>query len=291
MPASEDPRTPDQGDAAIGPVDEFTVQATHRRDIPAEVVDRRALQAVADRADQARFAAAVEAHIAAHLMAVDYLRECHQWVADYWDFDLIADSRPAALWQMAGRSIGIARLICDSLRLGYTAEVLHLARALHEADRLLDVFALAEGTDLLRKWLADDGNDWVRPGEVRKALAEFEDRLATKMTELGLPTLEKAQEKSKSMYDLQSRAAHHRRKWTQDAVLPELRTMIQGPSHHWGRRAVTTAAMLAVVEESVMSVGDALSPFFPGGWYDEHIKPFLTTFETIRIAQPLEPPT
>lgn len=275
------------GDHGPELVDEFTVNTRYREQIPTDIIERRAVQTTADNADRARLESAIEAHIAAHLMAIDYLEECHQWVADHWDFDLDGESRPAAIWQMSGRSIGIARLICDSLRLGYTAELLHLARALHEADRLIDVFALAEGTELLRKWLADEGNEWVRPGEVRKALDAFEDRLAARMRELGLPELEKAQDKSRFMYEHQSQAAHHRRQWSQDAVLPELRTMIRGPSTHWERRAITTAAMLAVVEEAIMSVGDGLSPFFPDGWYADRVRPLLDALEAMRRTQSL----
>jgi hypothetical protein len=73
--------------------------------------------------------------------------------------------------------IGIARLLCDALLLGYTAEVLHLARALHEADHLVSIFVLDEGAGLLRKWLADEGDEWVQPGEVRAAEEKFEERL------------------------------------------------------------------------------------------------------------------
>jgi hypothetical protein len=64
-------------------------------------------------------------------------------------------SRPAATWQMAGRCIGIARLVCDALELGYTAECCTLRARCTSADRLADIFPLPEGTDLVRKWLAD----------------------------------------------------------------------------------------------------------------------------------------
>ena len=122
----------------------------------AQVLRSREEQAARDEGARARWEEAIETHIAVHRMALDFLDETHQWIADTYNFDLIGDSRPAAMWQMTGRCIGIARLICDALALGYTAEVLHLARALHEADRLADIFALPEGTDLLRKWLADE---------------------------------------------------------------------------------------------------------------------------------------
>lgn len=48
----------------------------------------------------------------------------------------------------------------------------------------------------------------------------------------------------------------------------------------WVRRAATTAAMLGVVEEAVLAVGGTLDAFMPPNWYEQHIKPFLMTFES-----------
>src|SRR3982074_1792220 len=103
-----------------------------RTDPSEQLVARRREQAARDELDRGQWEKTIEAHVAAHRLALNFLDEMHQWVADHYDFDLVADSRPAATWQMAGRSIGIARLLCHALSLGYTAEVLHLARALHE---------------------------------------------------------------------------------------------------------------------------------------------------------------
>lgn len=267
--------------------DDLTPPMRRTRGPDPRVLRNREEQAARDEYDQRRWEKSIEAHIAAHRVALDFLEETHQRIADTHDFDLIGDSRPAAMWQMTGRCIGIARLICDALALGYTAEVMHLARALHEADRLADIFALPEGTDLVRKWLADEGNEWVRPGEVRAAESRFEDRLAQAMRDFGVPELQRAREATRTLYGHQSQAAHHRRKWTQDAVAPQLRTMFRGPTTVWSRRAVTTAAMLGVVEEAVLSVGDTLAAFMPSSWYGQHITPFVATFEAHRATQPL----
>lgn len=89
------------------------------------------------------------------------------------------------------------------------------------------------------------------------------------------------------IYGDKSQAAHHRRKWTQDAVFPAQRTMLRGPTTNWARRAATTAAMLVIIEEAVMAVGDALGEFMEPGWYVEHVLPFLRTFEALRLTQPL----
>jgi hypothetical protein len=250
------------------------------------VLRNREAQAARNERDRARWESAIEANIAPHRLALDHLAETHQRIADTYDFDLIGDSRQAATWQMAGRCIAIARLMCDAA-LGYTADVLHLARALHEADGLVGVFPVEEGTELLRQWLADEGNASVRPGPVRAAQERFEQRIAEMAREAGRPELEVPEGLQRQIYGDQSQAAHHRRKWTQDAVSPPLRTMLRGPADVWARRAVTTAAMLPVVDESVIAVGDALAQFMPPGWYSEHVVPFVQTFEAVRIAQAL----
>lgn len=212
----------------------------------------------------------------------------HQWLADELDFDVMGDTRPAGVWQMAGRCIGIAQLIIDALALGYTrTEVQHLARALHEADRLVDIFGIPEEADLLRKWLADEGDEWVRPRAVREAEKRFEKRLAKAMREAGVPELRRTDELTRRIYGQHSEAAHHRRKWTQDAVAPQLRTMIRGRTTVWARRAVGARKMLGIVEESVASVGDALAPFFGPGWYEQHVIPVLASFEALRVTHPL----
>lgn len=220
-------------------------------------------------------------------MAIDFLVETHQWIADQFGFELDGESRAAAIWAMSGRCLGIARLMLDGIAAGYTAELLHLARAEHEASRLAEIFGTEEGAELLRKWLADEGNEWVRPSEVRKADEAYEQRLAAAMREAGLEEIPSTTEQSKFLYGEHSQAAHHRRRWTLDAVTTALRTMIIGPTDDWLRRAGTAAAMLGVVEECVISVGGCLSGFLPDGWYAEKVKPFLETFRALRQSQPL----
>jgi hypothetical protein len=145
-------------------------------------------------------------------MALDFLGTTHQWIADEFGFDLEGETRAAAIWAMSGRCLGIARFMLDGLALGYTAEVLHLARAEQEASRLAEIFGTDEGTELLRKWLADEGDEWVRPGEVRKADEAYEKRLAAAMNEAGLSEIPPTAERSREIYGEHSQAAHHRQR-------------------------------------------------------------------------------
>jgi len=255
------------------------------RKLPPRFARKRASQATTDEADRERYEQAIDRHLAAHRRALAWLADEHQLIADGYDFDLVGDTRPAALWQMAGRCIGIARLILDAVALGYTAEPVHLARVLHEADRLLDMFADPDEGPLLRQWLDDKA--WVRPASARKAEARFEQRLADAMTTQGKQELERTKGHTERLYAEFSEAAHNRRRWVQDAVAPELRTMLRGPTTVWVRRAITAAVMVAVVEEAVISVGGALELFHGSGWYKDNVSSHIADFERLRSEQPL----
>jgi hypothetical protein len=167
------------------PIDDLTASVS-RTGPPEQVRENRAAQVEQDKANRAKYEPRIEAQVAAHRMAIDFLVETHQAIADQCDLDLDGETRAAAIWAMSGRCLGIARLMLDGIPLGYTAELLHLARAEHEASRLAEIFGTEEGTKLLQKWLADEGSEWVRPGEVRKADEAYEQRLAAAMKEAGL---------------------------------------------------------------------------------------------------------
>jgi len=150
--------------------------------VPQEVIRNRETQAARNAVERTRIEPRIDAHIHAHRLALDHLANVHQWIADTYDFDVVGDTRPAALWQMSGRCIGIGRLILDALQLGYTSEVLHLGRALHEADGLLEAFYMQNEDTLVRRWIA---GEYVRPAEVRQAQARYDALLAEPMRGMG----------------------------------------------------------------------------------------------------------
>ena len=234
-----------------------------------------------DARDRLLYEAAITKHLAARAIALDFLEEQLCRLADETDLDLVGDTRPAAVWQMSGRCIGIARLMIDALGMGYTAELSHLARALHEADRLLAVFEFPSEAPLLRKWLADDGHKWVRPKEARKAFVRIEKLIHETAAQQGAEAIQSTEELNVEIYDQHSRAAHHRRGWVQDAVFPDERTMIRGISDAWVRRAITTHSMVKVIDESIIFVGSALANFFGQGWFTKNIAPLLASFDEL----------
>jgi len=253
----------------------------------AEVIQARATQGSAAANNRDIYEPRIDAHLEAHRGALEFLRRTHESIADNYDFDVDGETRYAASWQMAGRCLGVALLMVDSLQLGYTAELPHLARALHEADRLLDLFLMPNEDDLLRRWLSGGK---ISPSDARKAEERYGATISQEMREAGIDdegNLNVGAGLSRTMYSKLSEPAHHFRKWTEDAVAPDLRQMIVGPAEAWERRAATVASMVAVVEECILSVGDALAHFMPPGWWDEHIERYRKSFALLIKNQPL----
>lgn len=264
-------------------LDELNPRVTVR-ELPRRIAQNRLDQAARDAADRSRYEQLIAGHVQARRIALDMLADAHQALVDGCDLDLTGRSRPAAVWQMAGRSIGIARALILLVEAGYTAEVLHLGRTLHEATRLLSALGDREEDDLLRRWLA---GKYVSPGVVRAAEERYEQRLAAAMKAKGRQELPRTGPVTRSIYVKMSEASHHQRPAVQGDVAPPLRTMVRGPDPTWERRAAAAAVMLSVVGEAIDSVGDALALFHERAWYDEHVRPFWASFEALTREQPL----
>lgn len=265
------------------PPDELNPRVTLRK-LPPRIARNRLEQAARDAADRARLEQPIAAHIMARRIALDALASAHQALADGCDLDLTGSTRPAAVWQMAGRSLGIAQALICLIEQGFTAEVLHVGRALHEATRLLSALGDPEEDALLRKWLA---GEYITPGTVRAAEERYEQRLAAAMTAEGKSELPRTGPVTKKIYTKMSEAGHHQRSAVDGEVAPLLRTIVCGPDPMWERRAVAAFVMLSVVGEAIDSVGDALALFHGRAWYDEEMRPFWTSFEVLAREQPL----
>jgi hypothetical protein len=216
---------------------------------------------------------------------LDSLEEHHQALADETDLDLVGDTRPAAVWQIAGRCIGIARLIIDAVDTGYTAEVLHLTRALHESTRLAVALGNPAENDLLRRWLA---NEYVSPRDVRVAEQRNEEALDALIREAGGPAIPASEQLTREIHKQQSEAAHHQRRWTQDAVAPALRTMMRGPTSVWERRVGSARIVLMWVDEGIQGIGVALDQFHGDSWYESNVRPHFDAFKALSESHPLE---
>jgi hypothetical protein len=264
-------------------LDELNPRVTVRQ-LPPRIARNRLEQSAKDTADRARYEQPIAAHLQARRIALDMLEDAHQALADGCDLDLTGSTRPAAVWQMAGRCLGIARALILLVEAGYTAEVLHLGRTLHEATRLLSALGDPEEDDLLRKWLA---GKYVSPGVVRAAEERYEQRLAVVMTAEGRQELPRTGQVTKKIYVKMSEAGHHQRPAVEGDVAPLLRTMVRGSDPTWERRAAAAGVMLSIVGEAIDSAGDALALFHGRSWYDEHVRPFWASFEALAREHPL----
>lgn len=254
-----------------------------RTGLTEEVKRNRALHAQYNERERPYYEPRIQVHTAAHRAGIAAVERPLQALADELDFDLTGDSRPAALWQMSSRCIGIMRLMLDALDMGYTEEPVFLARELHEASGLIDVFVDPDEADLLRKWLADENA--VMPKAVHAAIKRSNEKLAVKLPHV---PVEKMSELGKLIYAVQSEAAHHRRRFTQDSISVPLRMSLRGPHNLWARRAEMTNEMLPAVEGGLLHVADALCCFYDD-FASKHLQPHLDTFAALRLSHPLPP--
>jgi hypothetical protein len=280
------------------------------RELPEEVKRKRWIAHRDNEYAAAVLQSRIDGHLQAYATVLDALDEAHRNVGDYTDLDLAASSRQAAVWLVAGRCIACGRAALALLAAGFGAESTAPERMAHEATRLLSVLADEDEPTLLRRWLADEGQKWVRPRETREAQERMRRRLRDTMVaakaaaeaageteqaaaiEEGL-SQEWAQDDSpllpagRQLYDVLSRVAHSRRSGVRDAVSVELRQMATGPHPDPRIRAEYVFYGGMIVEEVALAVGDALGRFYGPGWFLTQVKPLIDTLTTLREMVPL----
>jgi len=70
----------------------------------------------------------IVAHLDVYERGVESLIEMHRAVADETDVDLGAETRWTAIWELAGRCIGISRVLLHDLRGGFASEAIGTLR-------------------------------------------------------------------------------------------------------------------------------------------------------------------
>jgi hypothetical protein len=189
---------------------------------------------------------------------------------------------------MSGRCLGFGRALLALLREGFAVEALPAARAMHECTRMLDALTDVEEPDLLRRWLDDEGDDYVRPGHARAAIERAEARMDARLRAAGVEPPRGTVELTRRLYHEMSVAAHNRRSSTQRVVSTELRRMPRGRHPSVLGRAEAIRTGCAVVEECVQSVSDALGRFYGPRFLTGTLKPMLESFEAVRRELPLD---
>ena len=255
---------------------------------PAVVANRRLYDAWREEIAEER-GAATQAHLMVLGALLNTIVEDHAGIADRFDIDLAADTRWAAAWIMAGRSLSLGVALLALLRVGNLAGAAPVARTMHEANRLLDAFVDQEETALLRRWLADER---ITPGETRAAVGRAIERELERIRETGIEIEPEGDptQLSTEIYRILSKPAHNQRSGVMEQVSPDLRRFM----YHAAPDAQSLAASIAVYEtmliDTASAVGDLLSRWHDGPYYTWRVKPLLDHLVEVGQAFPLDRP-
>jgi hypothetical protein len=121
------------------------------RELPVEIAHARSAAAALYAQLEPVAAPRITAHLGVCEDAYGELSRYHAGVADRLDFDLRGYTRPAALWAVSGRCLGLLRAILVQVAAGVTSEAFVTGRGLHEALGLLLLVGLPDEDALLRK--------------------------------------------------------------------------------------------------------------------------------------------
>jgi hypothetical protein len=186
----------------------------------------------------------------------------------------------AALWPLAGRSVGLGRALVTLVDTGYSAEAFPTARAIFEVNRMIEVFANPAGEGLARQWLAGKP---PKPSTIAKALNRIH---ADKNAD---PASKNRRELAAELYEALSEAGHASRTSMELSVSHSLRELTMGPSTDWGIRAYYVGSAGAVVREIASSAGLVLGVAFGSSFHNEHIVPQLERLAAIDSEHPFPP--
>lgn len=179
------------------------------QDIPPEVAAKRQTAEEQQAWLDPQAQPSIEAHIRAYADAIETIIVAHRAVADRTDIEIGGETRWSAIWELAGRCLAICRVLVHDLRGGFASEAIGTYRTLHEASQLLAAVTFHEEDEALRRWLA---GDWVRPREARAVAGRKQALALGRMKELRVePVGGDVVELGAEIYDLLSKAAHHRR--------------------------------------------------------------------------------
>ena len=260
------------------------------RDLPVEFVELREAAAALYLRQETVVAPRIAAHLAVCNDAYGELSRYHAGVADRVDFDLRGYTRPAALWALSGRCLGLLRAVLVQVEAGVCCEALVTGRGLHEALQLLLVASLPPEEAILRKWLDDKGkHEYVTASQARKANQRLGEKLTELVAEAGsddvVPDMAAVAD---DLYDMLSRAGHNRREAVLDAVSVPLQRMTVGYDPDPLNRALYASWATTMTSEVVAFVGDALNLFIQLDFPSKVVGPMHQRIIDVRRSHPLD---
>jgi hypothetical protein len=229
----------------------------HAAELPDDVVRARAVAEKEYAAVEDDWQSRIDAHLRVYREVIDRLVEDHRRIADTTDIPIGSDTRWSAMWEMAGRSLSVSRVLVHDLEGGFYSEADGTLRSLHEAVQLLSALHLEE--DDLRRWLA---GVWVRPAEAR-AVQERRQEYANEQMRLHdiEPEGGDLAELGRQIYSAMSASSHHERAGVVPSISLPLREYAYGPHPDPERRAAYINFAGELLEEVVLVVGDAFDAF------------------------------
>lgn len=196
----------------------------------------------------------VEAHVAAYRVVLHGLRAVLAVLPDTSDMDLTASTRASALWSLCNRDVSLALNVVGQVEAGYGVEIYPTVRAIHEANRLIAVFADREEDALLRRWIR---GETPKPAAVRKAMSRSLDRENARRRASGETPIKPMREVEERIYKALSQGGHLARDSLALSVSHSRRMMVVGPTPDWGVRAYFTSFVGGVVAELIWACGRA----------------------------------
>jgi hypothetical protein len=198
----------------------------------------------------------IEGHLLACQQAIATLIEHHRHVVEGTDLDLDAETRPVAIWELAGRCLALSNALLDQLRLGYTAETVGTMRLLHEAANLLSVATNEESGWLTRRWLS---GRHVEQRRARQAIGEAQERVVAAAREQGVEIEGDLEELTRQVYGVLSIGGHNDRPGFNDSISRPGRLFVYGPHPSPVIRAEYVSYASELIEQVVLEVGDGAS--------------------------------
>ena len=251
--------------------DETTDDRPGEAELSANVIAaRRAADAHAEHIGAA-IDALIEVVLANCRIALDALGAQHAFLADHSDLDLDGGTRWAARWQLAAAAIAYAHALVDLSARGYVDAALPVSRTLYEALGVLGVINDDAEQTILTRWLEDRE---VEPKKVRAAAERQAERALDEVAAQGADLVGAGVKQSiEQMYSLHSDVSHIRRSGVVGMVSKQLRQAVYGPHPDPMQRAAGVASTVLSIEATIIGVGDALSAFYGGPYYQQVIMP------------------
>lgn len=260
----------------------------HASELAEDVAERRRAVAEEHAALDAIYQPLIDAHIAAYADAVDEVIHAHRNLADRTDLDIRAETRWSAIWELSGRCLAICRVVTHDLRGGFTSEADGTLRTLYEATILLGAVAFHEERDAVRRWLADEDEDWVRPRQARAVMERKEALARERMAEAGVePEGGGLTEIGGEIYDMLSRPAHHRRGGFPEMVSADLREFTYGPHPNAEVRARHVSYAGELIETALIVVVDAIGDIIGREYVRDVLPRIQGQLERVRQDAPL----